>query len=442
MNLVFNDEQKKAIEEVDKFINDIDRIAYTISGLAGTGKTTIIKECIKNYKGKVYLTATTNQAVEVAKRTWSKSSSFKIDITTGTIHKILGIYLDIEYDKESEELTENLKREENYSPDFIPGNTLLIIDEASMLSKKILQILKITASDYKLKLIFMGDHHQLPPVNENESEIFNTQNKSVLTKVMRQKEGSHLHQYIEKCRTEKELPIPNEDVELVTSKTDFLNKAIELYKSKEFITNPYLCKVLAWRRKVVEEYNDLIIKSLGQDTSKYKFFIGERIISTKQFFKNRKKKGETIKDIILNNSEEATITNISLGKRAGITTYELELLKDDNTKVIVPIVKETNFRTFLSKLNRYKYKYIKSRSIKDKMVYTSFLNSFGSVSPSYCVTVHRSQGSTYEHVFINHSDIKRIKDVKREAVDNEQYYLKCRYTAVSRSSKTLTILEE
>jgi ABC-type Mn2+/Zn2+ transport system ATPase subunit len=109
--ITLNEDQEKAVTNLRDFIL-FDRVnsEYMLSGPAGTGKSTIIRMAIKDYKGNVFLTATTNQAVDVLKTIWeTQSKETTADIYVGTIHKLLGLYLDIEYDEETENTIEVLK---------------------------------------------------------------------------------------------------------------------------------------------------------------------------------------------------------------------------------------------------------------------------------------------------------------------------------------------
>jgi len=65
--------------------------------------------------------------------------------------------------------------------------------------------------------------------------------------------------------------------------------------------------------------------------------------------------------------------------------------------------------------------------------YDNYINMFADISYGYCITVHKSQGSTFDNVFI---DSQNILKYNRE--DNINY--KCLYTAITRASKKIFIL--
>ena len=63
--------------------------------------------------------------------------------------------------------------------------------------------------------------------------------------------------------------------------------------------------------------------------------------------------------------------------------------------------------------------------------YYSYVDLFADISYGYCITVHKSQGSTFDDVYVDCNNIMKYKN-------NDT--LNCLYTAVTRSSKTLYML--
>ena len=64
--------------------------------------------------------------------------------------------------------------------------------------------------------------------------------------------------------------------------------------------------------------------------------------------------------------------------------------------------------------------------------YENYIDSIADIDYGYCITVHKSQGSTYKNVFIGIQDI--IKNNKNDVTE-------CVYTAITRASTTLSILK-
>ena len=60
------------------------------------------------------------------------------------------------------------------------------------------------------------------------------------------------------------------------------------------------------------------------------------------------------------------------------------------------------------------------------------IDIFAQLNYGYCITVHKSQGSTFKNVFIDIFDIFENK--------NKEEVLKCLYTAITRTSDSLELL--
>lgn len=443
--IILNEDQQSAVNNLRDFIL-FDRVnsEYILSGPAGTGKSTIIRMAIKDYKGNVFLTATTNQAVDVLKTIWeTQSKQTSADIYVGTIHKLLGLYLDIEYNEETESTVEVLKFNPQHENLLVKDNSLVIIDEASMLSSSMYKILNEAIKSHNIKVIYMGDFQQLPPIKENVSKVFDIPNRSVLTKVMRQKEGSNLLSFIQSIRNNPtiNIDISNTEVIYIKQEKEFIDKIYEHYNSEEFKKDPTYIKSIAWTNKRIKKYNDIIKQKVrGNLQSKLDFIPGERLICTKQYSKQKTTKGKTSRAIILNSSQEVTLESISIIKKCGITAYEMNVRDNRNKLIKVFTVKPSNFKTYMNKVNRYKREYYSSQNIKDKMKLVSFMNTFAVLDHAYSITAHRSQGSTYKNVFIDYTDIRSMLNLEDENINIGEYFHRCLYTAVSRASEKLYIL--
>lgn len=167
-----NSQQQEALIKLDKFIYTPNEKVFLLEGFAGTGKTTVITQLFgskKFFKNDIVFAATTNKAVSVLQDMF-KHEYEHIDFKT--IHKLCKIKRNINNDGE---ISFNL----NESPDNFKKNKksifsydIIIIDECSMISSKILALLVNYSNKIKGKIIFVGDRYQLPPVNEERSEVF------------------------------------------------------------------------------------------------------------------------------------------------------------------------------------------------------------------------------------------------------------------------------
>ena len=206
-------EQKMALLAMSKFVNfDNEDDFLILSGAARTGKTSITTALIGylNSSSISYnIAAPTGRAARILGR--------KSKTLNSTIHSLI---YNTKPNPKTGEIIFTLK--ENNVKDY----TVYIIDEASMISSKIINdrtslfkcnssLLNDLISFVKKgnplnKIVFLGDRNQLPPINELESmalcEEYLTNKFSLkgsshlLTEVKRQEDGSYILKYANKIR--------------------------------------------------------------------------------------------------------------------------------------------------------------------------------------------------------------------------------------------------
>lgn len=197
-------EQGLVLKAMENFIDEKDAFDFLIlCGAAGTGKTSVTAALIGylNSLDKPYkISAPTGRAARILGR--------KAKTSTSTIHSM--IYTP-KSDNETGRVTFKLKIGNNSNP------TIYIIDEASMIPKDVdkevglFEVEKgllfdlidyIKKANVNNKIIFLGDHYQLPPIGELQSfalnkdfleQTFNLKGSAyLLTEVKRQEDGSYI----------------------------------------------------------------------------------------------------------------------------------------------------------------------------------------------------------------------------------------------------------
>lgn len=119
----------KKAEAVHRILTQSDQV-FALDGLAGTGKTTVLREVARALKKPVLCVAPTGAAVEVLKKNGFSEARTVQSLLTGT------------------KSLENLNHQ------------LLIVDEAGMLSNKQMLSLLQLARDQHCRLLLVGDHRQ------------------------------------------------------------------------------------------------------------------------------------------------------------------------------------------------------------------------------------------------------------------------------------------
>ncbi len=184
------DDQQKIFDNVVNSVhNNPGRFEAVIVGYAGTGKSTLVSEIIKNlcYGYNIAVTSPTHKANQVLKGMLNAAG---VSVTKGedaevmTIHSFLGLKL--VYEKSKQVLKHDPKsKNSNMMTD------VLFIDECSMVSEELFHHLMTQIHRVRRAVIFVGDSCQLPPVEENStgsrlSPSFNYGTKFELTHVLRQ----------------------------------------------------------------------------------------------------------------------------------------------------------------------------------------------------------------------------------------------------------------
>lgn len=275
---LLNGNQQKALEELDRFISSKCQRIHLLEGFAGTGKTTVITSLIsskKFFKKDVVLSATTNKAVSVLK-TMFKHKPDHIEFKT--IHKLCKIKRRIDYNGDIQFNLSESPQSYKEKQKSIFNYDIIIIDECSMISAKILELIVSLSYKIKGKIIFVGDRYQLPPVNETMSEVFSLPvNKSVLLKIVRCNDNT-----IKFAKKIRESIDTKSNISTKHCKGDnFIVKKDSLSWIDGFITNFNLSLnnvLLAYTNKRCDEINRYIRKTIYGDKSRQTYVDNEMIV--------------------------------------------------------------------------------------------------------------------------------------------------------------------
>ena len=176
------DSQKKAVDSLQRFLEDPDEHCFILRGYAGTGKTFLIGGLVRYLQDvhrKPEMMAPTGRAAHVLR------DRHQVDATTihRTIYSLAAL-------KDYRELDENgditYKFYFELRNNDIDHDTVFIVDEASMISdlysesefmhfgsgrllSDLLRYINFDGNDYRKKLILVGDNAQLPPFGTSAS---------------------------------------------------------------------------------------------------------------------------------------------------------------------------------------------------------------------------------------------------------------------------------
>lgn len=362
----FDEEQTSAV------FNTLKSRFSVITGGAGAGKSTIVDLVITGWRGEVVLMAPTGRAAQRLSEVTGLNAS--------TIHK--AIY--------------NQDRSINY----FKKDSLVVVDEASMINMLLARDLLLAANDCHVVLV--GDPNQLPPIGAGNflTQVLKSKKISIsrLSKTYRNMGSINMDaNMVNNGKSIKDFVFDDKTQFCELSSKDESKEAVmKLWKKARSEYNLEDIRILAPTRKrgqgSVSSLNEMIREyenpKTGRNTiSGSVFRIGDRIMQTKNNYQidELTKEGKLVKTSVFN-GETGTITGYNDDEEA----VEITL---DTGEVL--------------------------------LYYNDDLNQ---IELSYAMTVHKSQGSEYKCVITLCTSEHYIM-LKRNLI----------YTAVSRAKEKLYI---
>jgi len=461
----YTNDQTKALLTASEFISG-EGTKMLLAGYAGTGKTTIIENIINHarMKGKqVVVTAPTNKAVLVISEKL-KAVGIRLDSKKELItnHKLL-------YGAPNPETGQFEPKPEFENIE----NVLHIMDEASMLAQEEFENFT-PLYDEGMKTIFIGDSFQLPPVGKDPKLFTDIKmdHQLEMTEVKRQGLDSSVLTVATNMRNTKATSIPTNSLEdFVISKSvqEFRANWLKDLKENKNVTyissaNParIAANTLA-RQELFGKDADVIedgevLMSVSNSNPNLLNSKGEEVTT----LANGEILGEDRSKKYTKNSERPELTTIYLpgftrqGEKQTLISLNVQALTDErgNTILLFPDYAKAgvahqelmaaiqgNFKIQDSKKLEITKDYLdpfiteeKDRngnivSVIDKRVITAFYG--------YAITGHKSQGSQWEKVYIDHGFSGVLRNGK--VLFDPTRWL---YTAVTRAEKAVEMVPQ
>lgn len=395
-----NQEQQQAFIDLLRFMNDPIQKYYRISGGAGTGKSFFISKIVTDLLKHTgpqcsiqycKVTATTNKAVAVLQSTMQH---MRLDIET--IYSFMNLRLQSDFSTGEEKIIPT----QNWT---IHNNTLIIVDEASMVSRKLFDYIdKGTTSN--CKILFVGDKNQLAPVKESLSPVY-ARNipESLLIHPVRNAEQPAL---IDLCNKAKETVLTGKffQPESVPGVIDIIDSTfLQGLLERTYHTEDATKRVLCYTNQRVIEYNRFIRTLRGYNDS---YEIGEIVTNNSNVTTDKKMRLYTDQNVKIIN--KGTITNNNNLVPGEIIQTQTLNVEDIDTFASYEV------EAFVDPLERTEVlKYWQSRKKWDK--YFKIRDTFPDLRSIAASTTHKSQGSTYDSVIVDLNDIGKCKNNEQTA---------------------------
>lgn len=404
-----SDDQARVFDKVMAWWNGrSENQVLTLGGFAGTGKSTLVPIIAKEVRGlsrpathstrlkRIAYCAYTGKAANVLRQKLREAginaSSTSENDFSGTIHSLL--YFPV-LNKDGEVVYWSSKNELNYD--------LIVVDEASMVDDKVLGDL----AKYDIPILAVGDHGQLPPVKSESSLMQNPDLR--LEKIHRQAEDNPIIQFSKYVRERGELPDRWDNSKHVKFiKMSELQDTLEpLYETEDAAD----IAVLTYTNKLRKHMNYMSRCMKNKREMSLVPVVGDQVICLRNL--------------------KSTVFNGMRGKLEEVTALDKNFYRgtvffpDDSLEAKGIFLK--------SQLGREKT-YSDFKEIEDdtglKMMSwssTGMLLDYGDA-----LTVHKSQGSQFKHVFL-------VYERPRFAKSDE--FGRWLYTGVTRASEYLYIVE-
>ena len=414
-------EQALAVEAILDWMKTSSNY-FLLSGDAGTGKTYCIQYLKDQISGNIIYTAPTNKATKVL-RTTICSEEYQPECRT--IYSLLGLKL-----QPNGEVKELVAPE---NPVDLKKIKLVVVDEGSMVNKVLIREIEKAVKRYNLKILFMGDPNQLPPVGEKESEIWKMiEDKAALTTIMRFDNQILSLSADIKAQVNSFVPRINfksdnagqEGVWLMEPRL-FLEDIRRSAKIGDFSRMENQVKVIAWRNRTVDSCNRIIRREIFDNADESSWFPGDRVILAAPA---EGLEGEPIG----HTDDEGTVEEVLIRPHhthSNFNCYRLQVMTDENKRLTLWVLHEDSLKDFFVEKNVLAKE--AKRNPKKWKDFWDFVDSFHQVKYAYAITAHRAQGSTYHTAFVVWNDIL-INHNRNEA-------FRCLYVACTRPKKRLKL---
>ena len=377
---------------------NLENNIFVLSGAAGTGKTYLLDNLLEFVqvqddlnismgipsivKGdNIHFTATTNNAVNLLTGATTLKNPPK------TIHSFLGLRVIKDFATGKSYIPYN-----NLKIDKDVMNGLIVIDEASMLERKFLE--SLVAASKNIKILLVGDYAQLPPVKEDKPYFMhmgfayydmidnvrsaNSPDLQVLLNNYRQSIQNNKPYFNLNCK----------DVFCLTN-SDFVEQL------KAAVLNGENVKYLAYTNSAVNSCNSHIKK----------FITGSAEIQQGQVLVNFSVPHDSglkvLSELYVHKVSDTKYTSKYL-----TTTVKGKLV--NGTYFVANTLKEnTDFMAELRKLFSHNV---------NSDVYAEIVKAesvFLDARPEYALTINRSQGQSYNDVYIDLNTINCIAKTKK-----------------------------
>jgi len=393
--MILTNKQEEGLKEALIRYNNQEKFV-TISGYAGTGKSTLVRfiiEALDVEESKVAYATYTGKAAEVLRKKGNKNAMTLHRLLYNSIPRRGGGFIRI--------------------PKKFLEYTVIVVDECSMVPKSMIELLLA----HKVFVIFLGDPFQLPMIDKTESHTLLDKPHVFLDQIMRQAEESEIIRLTMKIREEKTIDFSKGNEVIVIPKK-------ELVTGHLLWADNIICATNATRHAVNRQVRSLLgYEGELQD--------GEKIIIKRNYWDDCNEDG----DALVNGT--IGIVHTPFDSFIQIPGY----IKNDRHRIPIIMAEFTpdGGKTFGTIDFDKDYMLNETPCVDWRVAYQigKMRNKLGDILPKqatygYALTCHASQGSEWEKVLV----------MEESFPFDKKEHARWLYTAATRAAEKLVLMRD
>lgn len=426
--------QTRALAELRRWSWGAGGKVFGLYGYAGTGKSTVIQAWVKEQSPRtVLMAAPTHKAASVLAEKASEAGIMR-QHGVMTLHRALGMRARLDETTGEETFLPSFAAEGVEPP--ISRARFVVLDECSMVGADLWRYIVEAQLRYGFKLIVMGDELQLPPVGDGaQSPTFDAPgpgDRVTLTEVVRH--SGIVARTVSALRASMAQPQlvlatggHDEEGDVVTypGSIDFLATFEDL------VMGGVEARALAHTNRTVEWLNGRVRHSLfGEGAAPIN--VGEQLVVVSTAW------DATGEVVVASTEDMVRPREVIAGVRHPLYTDVLCTV----VEIDAPEGTEAHLWTLTTDAERASYR--AHRDVLERRCkaagklgpLTRYKRAFARLRPAYATTIHKSQGSTWDHVFVVQSEIlAAYKGRPEERAERDRLL----YVAYSRAARGLHV---
>jgi exodeoxyribonuclease-5 len=464
------DHQRSVLDRVWRELSIGDHCVHLLTGYAGTGKTFSLALLLKRLEqsrglDSVVVAAPTHKAARQLERAMRLAGVSDLQVVT--VARLLGLKEVRNY-----QTGETTFEQDSYATTLITTDVeLVIIDEISMVSERCVSYLREALEDPQppkkadqweqlrpssgvIRVLAVGDPHQLPPVEDGKlSSLITCPDVAFRLEEVVRHDGAIL----DLATATRELGAGRPKVQpadgdgssirVIRSRQEWLAAWLDDLEVAQQTADPDLVRALCWTNARKDDLNHQARARLfGEDAPP--FVVGEQLLTADAIADptpgSKSVLLHSTTDLVVLSAEPADIElsgDSELGIESLWSCWHLRVATREGQEQEFYTLAEgnqlTRFQGCQNRIARAAKDFGKAGKEEDrKAMWRLFFkrrDHFGKVQNAAAITIHKSQGSTFQSAYVDLSDIDRCHSKPSD-------HNRLSYTAFTRAAKNLITL--